>query len=119
MKEKNKSLLWGALIGSVVGSVTALLFAPKSGKELRQDIAEGARTIGNKTQELAEKVGEQSASLIGKVRDTAGNVIHDIRSWRKSDEDEETSEMARISSIEDGGGKKAVFVEDSEQDELK
>ncbi len=71
MKEKNKSLLWGALIGSVVGSVTALLLAPKSGKELRQDIAEGARTIGTKTQEFAGKVSEQGVTLIERVKDTA------------------------------------------------
>lgn len=89
MKEKNKSLLWGALVGSIVGSVTALLLAPKSGKELRQDIAEGARTVGGKTQEWA-----------GKVKDTAGNVIADIQSWRKSKADgEEVGELAQISSF--------------------
>lgn len=53
MKDSNKSLLWGALIGSVVGSVTALLLAPKSGRELRQDITEGARQVSEKGQELA------------------------------------------------------------------
>ncbi|MED5019711.1 YtxH domain-containing protein [Paenibacillus chibensis] len=105
MKEKNKSLLWGALIGSVVGSVTALLLAPKSGKELRQDIAEGARTVGSKTTELAGKVGEQGAFLIGKVKDTAGGVIQDIRGWRKSDADDRDSEeayeeLAQISSFD-------------------
>ena len=50
MKDSNKSLLWGALIGSVVGSVTALLLAPKSGRELRQDISEGARQVTEKGQ---------------------------------------------------------------------
>ncbi|HEY4388305.1 MAG TPA: YtxH domain-containing protein, partial [Ktedonobacteraceae bacterium] len=64
MKDSNKSLLWGALIGSVVGSVTALLLAPKSGRELRQDISEGARQVSEKSQELASKVGEQSAQIV-------------------------------------------------------
>ncbi|MDR0270592.1 YtxH domain-containing protein [Paenibacillus sp.] len=105
MKEKNKSLLWGALIGSLVGSVTALLFAPKSGKELRQDIAEGARSIG-----------EQSVNLIGKVKDTAGNVIQDIRGWRNSEGDEEDVELARVSSFEDGREQDSIFSEDLEQD---
>ncbi|MWV43832.1 YtxH domain-containing protein [Paenibacillus sp. HJL G12] len=120
MKEKNKSLLWGALIGSVVGSVTALLLAPKSGKELRQDIAEGARTVGSKTQELAGKVGEQGANLIVKVKDTAGNVISDIRGWRKSESDPEDSdescELAQISSFADGGEQEPDFAEESKQD---
>lgn len=60
MKDSNKSLLWGALIGSVVGSVTALLLAPKSGRELRQDITEGARQVSEKGQELAGIVGNKA-----------------------------------------------------------
>ncbi|GIP27697.1 hypothetical protein J23TS9_28270 [Paenibacillus sp. J23TS9] len=120
MKEKNKSLLWGALIGSVVGSVTALLLAPKSGKELRQDIAEGAKTVGSKTTELAGKVGEQSVILIEKVKDTAGSVIQDIRGWRKSEADQEDSdeafEMAQISSFGDDGEQDLFFEKDSKQD---
>lgn len=116
MKEKNKSLLWGALIGSVVGSVTALLLAPKSGKELRQDIAEGARTIGTKTQEFAGKVSEQGVTLIERVKDTAGNVISDIRGWRKTDEDEEEVELAQISSIQERGEKTIVSSKDSKED---
>ena len=121
MKEKNKSLLWGALIGSVVGSVTALLLAPKSGKELRQDIAEGAKTVSSKTTELAGKVGEQGAILIEKVKDTAGNVIQDIRGWRKSEADQEDSNdetfgLAQISSFGDDGEQVLFFEKDSKQD---
>lgn len=82
MKDSNKSLLWGALIGSVVGSVTALLLAPKSGRELRQDITEGARQVSEKGQELAGIVGEQSSQIVSKVKETADVVIQDIQSWR-------------------------------------
>ncbi|MCJ8010337.1 YtxH domain-containing protein [Paenibacillus sp. KQZ6P-2] len=120
MKEKNKSLLWGALIGSVVGSVTALLLAPKSGKELRQDITEGARTVGSKTTELAGKVGEQGAFLIERVKDTAGNVIQDIRNWRTPGSGQgdagENLELAQISSCEDDGEQDLIIAENSKQD---
>ena len=101
MKEKSKGLLWGVLIGSVAGSVTALLLAPKSGKELRDDIADGARGIGTKVQE-AEKVGEQGVNLIGIMTDRAENVISDIQSWRNRQEswlaDEE---IAQVSSFDE------------------
>ncbi|MGQ8871541.1 YtxH domain-containing protein [Paenibacillus sp. TSA_86.1] len=89
MKDSNKSLLWGALIGSVVGSVTALLLAPKSGRELRQDISDGARQVSDKGQELAVKVGEQSSQIVSKVKETADVVIKDIQSWRCSSDGKE------------------------------
>ncbi|WP_145045980.1 MULTISPECIES: YtxH domain-containing protein [Paenibacillus] len=95
MKESNKSLLWGALIGSVVGSVTALLLAPKSGRELRQDISEGARQVTEKGQELAVKVGEQGNQIVSKVKETADVVIQDIQSWRNCAEGKEL----RVSAV--------------------
>ncbi|MGG4127674.1 YtxH domain-containing protein [Paenibacillus illinoisensis] len=95
MKDSNKSLLWGALIGSVVGSVTALLLAPKSGRELRQDISEGARQVTEKGQELAVKVGEQSSQIVSKVKETADVVIQDIQSWRNCAEGKEL----RVSAV--------------------
>lgn len=95
MKDSNKSLLWGALIGSVVGSVTALLLAPKSGRELRQDISEGARQVTEKGQELAVKVGEQSSQIVTKVKETADVVIQDIQSWRNCAEGKEL----RVSAV--------------------
>ncbi|GAS80787.1 MULTISPECIES: YtxH domain-containing protein [Paenibacillus] len=96
MKDSNKSLLWGALIGSVVGSVTALLLAPKSGRELRQDITEGARQVSEKGQELAGKVGEQSSQIVSKVKETADVVIQDIQSWRNCAEGKEIRISAAI-----------------------
>nr|WP_275440049.1 YtxH domain-containing protein [Paenibacillus sp. ACRRY] len=88
-------MLWGALIGSVVGSVTALLLAPKSGRELRQDISEGARQVTEKGQELAVKVGEQSSQIVSKVKETADVVIQDIQSWRNCAEGKEL----RVSAV--------------------
>ncbi|SEL01335.1 YtxH-like protein [Paenibacillus sp. cl141a] len=102
MKEKSKGLLWGVLIGSVAGSVTALLLAPKSGKELRDDIADGARGIGAKVQEAAEKVGEQGVNLIGIMTDRAENVISDIQSWRSRQESWlAAEETAQVSSFDE------------------
>lgn len=55
-----KKKFWiGTLVGGVVGSVAALLLAPKSGRELRADIAEGAQQLNEKTQRLAKQIEEQ------------------------------------------------------------
>jgi len=104
MKDSNKSLLWGALIGSVVGSVTALLLAPKSGRELRQDITEGARQVTDKGQELAVKVGEQSSQIVSKVKETADVVIKDIQSWRCSSDGKEIRISAAIADPDKAEG---------------
>ncbi|MNI02893.1 YtxH-like protein [compost metagenome] len=90
-----KDLLIGAVIGGVLGAATALLFAPKSGKELRGDIAEQvqtvsektqqvAGTVNQKTQEIARTVGSQTTEWVGKAKNAAITVVDEVRSWRDS-----------------------------------
>ncbi|WP_334075927.1 MULTISPECIES: YtxH domain-containing protein [Paenibacillus] len=100
MSKNAKGWIWGAAIGAVVGSVTALLFAPKPGRELRKDIADGARQVGEKTQQVAEKVSEQSAELASRVKETAGGLVSEFQAWRaaKEKEDNEDTEV-RVSSL--------------------
>lgn len=50
-----RGFLVGALIGGAVGAVTALLFAPKSGRELRQDIAERGTDLYDKASQYLNK----------------------------------------------------------------
>lgn len=45
-----RGLVTGALIGGAVGAVAALLFAPKSGQELRKDIADKSQVAVDKAQ---------------------------------------------------------------------
>jgi gas vesicle protein len=48
------------LIGGGIGAVIALLFAPKSGVELREDIADATRKGLEKGREAAQVVGERA-----------------------------------------------------------
>ncbi|MDO7906045.1 YtxH domain-containing protein [Paenibacillus sp. JX-17] len=113
MNEKNKGLLWGLLAGSVAGGVTALLLAPKSGKELRHDIADGARLVGDKSQELVSKVNEQRIVLVDKIKTTAGLVIEDLQSLRAcKDEEQELATTSSLDSSEEA-------VEEERQDETE
>lgn len=99
-EKKSKGWVWGAAIGTVVGSVTALLLAPKAGKEVRKDIAVGARKagekttevahkVGEKTTEVAHKVGEQTVQIAGKVKNTADGLVQDFQNWRSGKGEEE------------------------------
>lgn len=67
MTNKNKDLIVGAVVGSVLGAAAALLFAPKKGKELRADIAEGAHKLSDGTQRLAGDLAQKSKQLAGAV----------------------------------------------------
>lgn len=68
---------WGVL-GVVVGAVAGVLFAPKSGKETRKDIKDGAvkaktevsKRAGNAKKEATKKVDEATGAA-EKVADKA------------------------------------------------
>ncbi|TXK86100.1 YtxH domain-containing protein [Paenibacillus sp. N3.4] len=90
---RGKDLLIGAVVGGLLGAATALLFAPKSGRELRGDIADHAQTVSDKTvqiastvsqktQDVARTVGEATSDLYGKAKDAAVTVVETVRSWK-------------------------------------
>jgi gas vesicle protein len=62
------------LIGGGIGAVLALLFAPKSGTELREDIADVTRKGLDKTKETAALVGERAGEYYEVSREKAGEL---------------------------------------------
>lgn len=60
MSEKNSNLLKGLFIGGLIGMALGILFAPKSGKETREDIAGKADELLSKAKEEYEKVVEKN-----------------------------------------------------------
>jgi gas vesicle protein len=55
MGQKQSDLITGALLGGILGGVAGLLLAPKSGKELREDIMDGYDNLNEKTREYSDK----------------------------------------------------------------
>lgn len=83
-----KGLFLGFLAGGIVGGVLALLYAPKSGKELRQDIrnkkdemlddAEEYLDIAkHKAQDIINEGKKRSEELISDAKKKAGNLLDD------------------------------------------
>lgn len=64
----SKGIVVGALIGGAVSGLAALLFAPKKGSELRQDIAdktgETYTNIASKAGHLAHDAASRVSSLV-------------------------------------------------------
>lgn len=74
-----KGFVIGAIIGGAIGAITALLLAPKSGKELRQELADKSSELYGLASEYVSKFEENVGSSIsatvneGKLR--AENII--------------------------------------------
>lgn len=64
MAKEGKKIAIGAAIAGVVGYVTGILTAPKSGKETRRDIADKAEDIKESAEEQLEKAHDELADLI-------------------------------------------------------
>ena len=62
------------LAGCGIGATLALLFAPKSGAELRSDISDITRRGYDETLELAHEMKDRSAELYGSIKQSADRV---------------------------------------------
>ena len=64
------------LIGGGIGAILALLFAPKSGEELRGDIADATRKGLEKGKETAAQLQEKA----GELKNKAGEIAEKAKS---------------------------------------
>jgi gas vesicle protein len=85
------------LIGAGIGATLALLFAPKSGRELRGDIAdysrrgwdaasEGARAVGSKASDIYGTASGKVADVYGAARDkvsSGAGALSDVAARQK------------------------------------
>lgn len=71
---KTSDKLTYLLVGGGVGALLALLFAPKSGSELRTDLADAARKGVDKTRETATQIGEKSSGYLNTAKQKAGDI---------------------------------------------
>ena len=67
-KGMGKGLLIGVLSGAAVGSVVALLYAPKSGKKLREDIKTKSQDIVDDTDKYFSNVKEKAEKIFKDVK---------------------------------------------------
>lgn len=96
MKDNAKMVGGFFLIGGVIGSVIALLYAPKSGRETREDITKAARRMKDNAVDLIEETMEDVNDFAADLREKTADVI---------DQGMDLSEKARreiVSTIDHG-----------------
>jgi len=75
MDDDYKKVAGAFLIGGVIGAAVALLYAPKSGRETRKDIARTARRVRKETGHLVEDAVDSINDFATDVRDKVTDVI--------------------------------------------
>jgi len=84
------NFLVGFFVGAAMGVMGALLLAPKSGRELRETLADEGRKLRDRASEESRRVRERSEELIGEVRERGGAAYQKTREGIN-----ETSETAK------------------------
>ncbi len=95
-----KEFVIGAAVGSLLGSVAALLIAPKAGKKLREEICDAYNCLTDKTQDLASRgkslaksFGCQTCDWTNKAKSAVDGAKKTVKSWTSEDEEETTSDL--------------------------
>jgi gas vesicle protein len=86
MRKRNTGgKMWlGILIGSAVGAGAALLFAPKSGRQMRQQLKREADELGTKASNLARETADQARH---KAKEMANEAEGEMRRQKEIMED--------------------------------
>lgn len=74
-----KGFMLGMLAGGVAGGLLALLYAPKSGVELRGDIRKKSQELLTETGEYIGSARDRAGELISEGRKKAGELYDDVK----------------------------------------
>jgi gas vesicle protein len=74
-----KPVLGGFLVGSVIGVATALLFAPRSGQETRDEIRGKAVELRDRTSETVKDTVSQAKSKAYEIKDTVAEKAEELK----------------------------------------
>jgi gas vesicle protein len=80
--------LLGALIGGVIGSTAAFLFAPKKGKEVRENIKGNFDDLVNKTKDKSRQLIDQSLDIVDDIVKKSDELRALIKEYKEGTYDE-------------------------------
>ncbi|THE11081.1 YtxH domain-containing protein [Bacillus timonensis] len=85
-----KSLFYGLLIGSVIGSVSVLLSTPSSGKDFRRTLKNNQRQLTESLSQvvsdgksLTEQVSKSTKQAVSVITEISTDVKHSFDHWKK------------------------------------
>ena len=81
--------IWGLIIGGALGSIIALLYAPKPGRELRSD-------IGKKTTEIINDSKKKTGELWAGAKTKAGTMLEGANSFLSTGKEKILTEAEKV-----------------------
>lgn len=75
----NRNLLLGFLSGALVGGAIALLYAPKPGKELRNDLVKKGGELADDLEVYLQDAQEKAKTLINEGKEKSSALITDAK----------------------------------------
>lgn len=75
-KGRAEGLLIGVLVGALIAAITSLLFAPKSGKDLRKDIGDGTHKALEQADEYLDVARKKGASVVDDASKAASSYFN-------------------------------------------
>ena len=90
MSKTNKFAIgafFGIIFGAIGGFITGILTAPKSGKEIREDLKTDGQKVVARGKKMADKVGGSAKSMFSEVKKNFTKKSDDGAKEDKGDEE--------------------------------
>jgi gas vesicle protein len=108
------------LIGGGIGAILALLFAPKSGEELRGDIADATRKGIDRSreaaQQLSDRAGEYYEATRGRAQELYSQAAEKVGDAAKSAREAASRQTGTVAAAIDAG--KKAYQEEKRKTEM-
>lgn len=101
---RSANFLAGIVVGGLTGAVAAILLAPQSGKETREQIRKKAAELRDQTTSSFEDVVSEVRSKAGQIKDEVSEKAKDLK---QQGEDVLVEQLDRVTAATETG-KKAI-----------
>jgi gas vesicle protein len=98
--QSGASFVLGMLTGAFIGAGVALLFAPKTGNEMRQQLGEQYRGLANRVTETTQSLRESTATLRDQGRERLQQLTGQLSDRMSSTGDRQTQPAASTTTTD-------------------
>jgi gas vesicle protein len=78
----SKDFVIGALVGGIIGAAAALFLAPKTGRELRENVSSQAMQLKDKTVDLSSTAKEKTTHLSTQLKEQSGQIVEKVKGMK-------------------------------------